>query len=77
MEPPGEEGGRDFFKSLAEQKLRSFSIGNMGPKRTLSKKEQEEMKKKQDQVRLRFTVTRFIRVNGRMMDNDVFSKMLS
>ena len=45
------DDGKEYLRSLAEQKLRSFSIGNMGTKRTLSKKEQEEMKKKQDQVR--------------------------
>ena len=44
------DDGKEYLRSLAEQKLRSFSIGNMGTKRTLSKKEQEEMKKKQDQV---------------------------
>jgi len=50
MDPAGDDG-KEYLRSLAEQKLRSFSIGNMGNKRTLSKKEQEEMKKKQDQVR--------------------------
>ncbi len=50
MDPTGDDG-KEYLRSLAEQKLRSFSIGNMGTKRTLSKKEQEEMKKKQDQVR--------------------------
>ena len=41
-------GGSGFFKSLQEQKLKSFSIGTMGRK-TLSKREQEEMKKKQEE----------------------------
>ena len=36
------------FNKLAEQKLKSFSIGTMG-KRTLSKKEQDQIKKKQDE----------------------------
>jgi hypothetical protein len=54
MDPGGEEGGRDFMKSLAEQKLRSFSIGTMGTKRVLTKKEQEEMRKKQDRVQFRW-----------------------
>jgi len=48
---PDEGGGKDFFRSMAEQKLRSFSIGNMGAKRTLTKKEQEELRKKQEQAR--------------------------
>ncbi len=52
MDPPGDDGGKEYLRSLAEQKLRSFSIGNMGAKRTLTKKEQEEMKKKQDQVQI-------------------------
>ncbi len=41
-------GGGDFLKNLAEQKLKSFSIGTMG-KRALSRKEQEELKKKQEE----------------------------
>jgi U2-associated protein SR140 len=55
MDPSEDDGGgKDIFRSLAEQKLRSFSIGNMGAKRTLTKKEQEELKKKQDQARFKF-----------------------
>lgn len=42
----GPSGG--LLRSLAEQKLKSFSIGTMG-KRGLSKKEQEEMRKKQEE----------------------------
>ncbi|XP_065345980.1 U2 snRNP-associated SURP motif-containing protein [Cloeon dipterum] len=38
----------NFAKKIAENKLKAFSIGNMG-KRTLSKKEQEELKKKEQQ----------------------------
>ena len=49
---PDEFGGKDFYKSMAEQKLRSFSIGNMVAKRTLTKKEQEELRKKQEQARV-------------------------
>ncbi len=40
--------GGDFMKNLAEQKLKSFSIGTMG-RRALSKKEQEELRKKQEE----------------------------
>ena len=36
------------YRSIAEQKLKSFSIGNMG-KRSISRKEQEDLKKKQDE----------------------------
>ena len=39
---------KEFYRSIAEQKLKSFSIGSMG-KRGISRKEQEELKKKQDQ----------------------------
>ncbi len=44
--PSGAPAG--FLKALQEQKLKSFSIGTMG-KRALSKKEQEELRKKQDE----------------------------
>ncbi|TRY72722.1 hypothetical protein TCAL_00982 [Tigriopus californicus] len=37
-----------FLKHLQESKLKSFSIGTMG-KRTLSKREQDELRKKQEQ----------------------------
>ena len=50
MDPPDDDGSKDYLRVLAEQKLRSFSIGNMGRQRGISKKEQEEIKKKQDQV---------------------------
>ncbi len=43
----GKGGGGEFLKNLAEQKLKSFSIGTMG-RRSLSRKEQEEMRKKQE-----------------------------
>lgn len=46
MANPG--GGGGFMKSLAEQKLKSFSIGTMG-KRTISRKEQEELRKRQEE----------------------------
>ena len=39
---------KELYRSIAEQKLKSFSIGSMG-KRGPSKKEQEELKKKQDE----------------------------
>jgi len=39
---------KELYRSIAEQKLKSFSIGSMG-KRGISKKEQEELKKKQDE----------------------------
>ena len=42
------EGNPSMMKSLAEQKLQSFSIGTMG-KRGLSRKEQEELRKKQEE----------------------------
>ena len=54
MDPPDDDGGKDYLRVLAEQKLRSFSIGNMGRQRGISKKEQEEIKKKQDQVLIRW-----------------------
>ncbi|XP_059481163.1 U2 snRNP-associated SURP motif-containing protein isoform X2 [Neocloeon triangulifer] len=38
----------NFAKKISENKLKAFSIGNMG-KRTLSKKEQEELKKREQQ----------------------------
>ncbi len=44
----GGGGGNELLKGLAEQKLKSFSIGTMG-KRGLSKKEQEELRKKQEE----------------------------
>ncbi len=39
---------KELYRSIAEQKLKSFSIGSMG-KRSISKREQEEMRKKQDE----------------------------
>merc|ERR1712083_869151 len=39
---------KELYRSIAEQKLKSFSIGNMG-KRSISRKEQEDLKKKQDE----------------------------
>merc|ERR1711997_484406 len=39
---------KELYRSIAEQKLKAFSIGSMG-KRGISKKEQEEIKKKQDE----------------------------
>ena len=39
---------KELYRSIAEQKLKSFSIGAMG-KRGISRKEQEEMKKKQEE----------------------------
>jgi hypothetical protein len=50
MDPPDEDNSKDYLRILAEQKLRSFSIGNMGRQRGLSRKEQEEIKQKRDQV---------------------------
>uniref|UniRef100_A0A8D8QIM7 U2 snRNP-associated SURP motif-containing protein n=1 Tax=Cacopsylla melanoneura TaxID=428564 RepID=A0A8D8QIM7_9HEMI len=37
-------------KQIAEQKLKAFSIGSMGTKRTLTKKEQEDQKKKEQEA---------------------------
>ena len=39
---------KELYRSIAEQKLKSFSIGAMG-KRGISRKEQEDMKKKQEE----------------------------
>ena len=39
---------KELYRSIAEQKLKSFSIGSMG-KRGISRKEQEELRKKQDE----------------------------
>merc|ERR1712045_476316 len=39
---------KELYRSIAEQKLKSFSIGTMG-KRGISRKEQEELRKKQDE----------------------------
>ena len=39
---------KELYRSIAEQKLKSFSIGSMG-KRGISRKEQEDLKKKQDE----------------------------
>lgn len=39
---------KELYRSIAEQKLKSFSIGTMG-KRGISRKEQEELKKRQEQ----------------------------
>lgn len=39
---------KELYRSIAEQKLKSFSIGSMG-KRSISRKEQEELRKKQDE----------------------------
>ena len=46
VDPPDDDGSKDYLRVLAEQKLRSFSIGNMGRQRGISKKEQEEISKK-------------------------------
>ena len=42
-------GGPELIKSLQEAKLKSFSIGTMAGRRQLSKKEQEQIKKKQQE----------------------------
>ncbi len=47
MAGPGE--GKEFMRSIAEQKLKSFSIGAMG-KRGVTRKEQEEMRKRMDEA---------------------------
>ena len=39
---------KELYRSIAEQKLKSFSIGAMG-KRGISRKEQEDMKKRQEE----------------------------
>ena len=39
---------KEFYRSIAEQKLKSFSIGSMG-KRSISVKEKEEQRRKQDE----------------------------
>jgi hypothetical protein len=39
---------KELYRSIAEQKLKSFSIGSMG-KRGVSRKEQEDLRKKQDE----------------------------
>lgn len=44
----GGGGNKELYRSIAEQKLKAFSIGSMG-KRGVSRKEQEELKKRQDE----------------------------
>ena len=50
---------KELYRSIAEQKLKSFSIGNMG-KRGISKKEQEEMKKKQEDEEVKNVYKEFV-----------------
>ena len=50
---------KELYRSIAEQKLKSFSIGNMG-KRGISKKEQEEMKKKQEELEVKNVYQEFV-----------------
>ena len=50
---------KELYRSIAEQKLKSFSIGNMG-KRGISKKEQEELKKKQDEEEVKNVYQEFV-----------------
>merc|ERR1712170_264149 len=50
---------KELYRSIAEQKLKSFSIGNMG-KRGISRKEQEEMKKKQDELEVKNVYQEFV-----------------
>ena len=42
------DGGKEYIRSIAEQKLKAFSIGSMG-KGGRTKKDEEEIKKKRDE----------------------------
>ena len=42
------DGGKEYIRSIAEQKLKAFSIGSMG-KGGRTKKDEEDIKKKRDE----------------------------
>ena len=52
-------GGKEYIRSIAEQKLKAFSIGSMG-KGGRSKKDQEEIKKKQDEEEVHKVYKEFV-----------------
>ena len=53
------DGGKEYNRSIAEQKLKAFSIGSMG-KVGRSKKDQEEIKKKQDEEEVNKVYKEFV-----------------
>ena len=52
-------GGKEYMRSIAEQKLKAFSIGSMG-KGGRTKKDQEEIKKKQDEEEVHKVYKEFV-----------------
>ena len=54
-----EGGGKEYMRSIAEQKLKAFSIGSMG-KGGRTKKDQEEIKKKQDEEEVHKVYKEFV-----------------
>ena len=54
-----EGGGKEYVRSIAEQKLKAFSIDSMG-KGGRSKKDQEEIKKKQDEEEVHKVYKEFV-----------------